>query len=165
MSDTMKLWQRVIEARLRREIQICEQQFGFMPGRSTVDAIFSLRVLQEKWGEGQKALHCVFIDIGKAYDQVPSEELCKCLRLARSPECYVRVIKDMYDRAKTAVRSAAGLTEEFEVGVGLHQGSALSPFLFAIIMDKLTEDISEEAPWDLLFADDIVLSREDRREL
>ena len=71
----------------------------------------------------------------------------------------------MYDRAKTAEWSAAGLTEEIEVGVGLHQGSALSPFLFAIIMEKLTEDISEGAPWKMLFADDIVLSREGKREL
>ena len=65
----------------------------------------------------------------------------------------------------TTVRSAAGLTEEFKVGVGLHQGSALSPFLFAIIMDKLTEDIRKDAPWDMLFADGIVLSRQNWRDL
>ena len=41
----------------------------------------------------------------------------------------MRVVMGMYDVARTAVRSSAGLTEEFEVGVGLHQGSALSPFL------------------------------------
>ena len=63
------------------------------------------------------------------------------------------------------MRSAAELTEEFKVGVGLHQGSALSPFLFAIIMDKLTEDIRTDAPWNMLFADDIVLSRQNHREL
>ena len=63
------------------------------------------------------------------------------------------------------MRCAAGLTEEFKVGVGLHQDSALSPFLFAIIMDKLTEDIRKNAPWDMLFADDIVLTRKNHREL
>ena len=51
---TMKLWERVIEARLRKEVRVAEQQFGFMPGRSTTDAIFSLRMLLEKWKEGQK---------------------------------------------------------------------------------------------------------------
>ena len=69
------------------------------------------------------------------------------------------------DGATTTVRSAAGLTEEFKVGVGLHQGSALSPFLFAIIMDKLTENISKHSPWDMLFADDLVLSRQNHREI
>ena len=71
----------------------------------------------------------------------------------------------MYDRVTTTVRSAAGLTEEFKVGVGLHQGSVLIPFLFAIIIDKLMEDIRKDAPWDMLFADDIVLSRQNHREL
>ena len=69
----------------------------------------------------------------------------------------------MYDEATTTVRSAAGLTEKFKVGVGLHLGSALSQFLFAIIMDKLTENIRKNAPWDTLFADDIVLSRQNHR--
>ena len=63
------------------------------------------------------------------------------------------------------MRSAVGVTEEFKVGVGLHQGSTLSPFLFAIIIDRLTEDIRKNAPWDMLFADDIVLSRQNHREL
>ena len=71
----------------------------------------------------------------------------------------------MYHRATTTVRSAAGLTEEFKVGVGLHQGSALSPFLSAIIIDRLTEDIRKDAPWDMLFADDIVLCRKNHRDL
>ena len=71
----------------------------------------------------------------------------------------------MYNGATTNVRSAAGLTEKFKVGVGLHQGSALSLFLFAIIMDELTEDIRKDAPWDMLFANDTVLSRQNQREL
>ena len=144
---------------------IAEQQFGFMPGRSTTDAIFCLRMLLEKWTEGQKAVHCAFIDLEKAYDRVPREELWECLRLAETSECYIRIIQDMYNGATTTVRSAAGLTEEFKVGVGLHQGSALSPFLFAIIMDRLTEDIRKDAPWDMLFADNIVLCRQNYREL
>ena len=52
ISHTMKLWERVIEARLRKKVTIAEQQFGFMPGRCTTDAIFCLRMLLEKWTEG-----------------------------------------------------------------------------------------------------------------
>ena len=95
---------------------------------------------------------------------MPRQELWECLRLAETSEWYIRIIKDMYHGA-TTVRSAAGLTEEFKVDVELRQGSALSLFIFAIIMDKLTEDIRKDAPWDMLFADDIVLSRQNCREL
>ena len=48
MSYTMKLWERVIEARIRKEVTIAEQQLGFMPERSNTNAIFCLRMLLEK---------------------------------------------------------------------------------------------------------------------
>ena len=121
MSHSMKLWERVIEARIRKEVTIGEQQFRFMPGKSTIDAIFCLRMLLELWTEGQMAVNCAFIDLEKAYDRVPRQELWECVRLAETSECYI-TIKDMYDGATTTVRSAAGLTEEFKVGVKLHQG-------------------------------------------
>ena len=60
MSHSMKLWERVIEARIRKEVTIAEQQFGFIPGWRTTDAIFCMRMLLEKWTEGQKAVHCAF---------------------------------------------------------------------------------------------------------
>ena len=48
MSHSMKLWKKIIEARIRKEVTIAEQQFGFVPGRNTTDAIFCLRMLLEK---------------------------------------------------------------------------------------------------------------------
>ena len=116
----MKLWEKVIEVRIRKEVTIAEQHLGFMPGRSTTDAIFCLRMLLEKWTEGQNAVHCAFIDLENAYDRVPREELWECLRLDETSLCCIRIIKDMYDGATTTVRSAAGLTEEFKVNVRLH---------------------------------------------
>ena len=70
---------------------IAEKQFGFMPGRSTTDAIICLRMLLEKWTEGQKAVHCAFIDLEKAYDRVPREEPWECLRLAETSEYYIKI--------------------------------------------------------------------------
>ena len=121
-SHTMKLWERIIEARIRNEVTIAEQQFGFIPGKSTTDAIFCLKMLLEKWTKGQKAVHCAFIDLEKAYDRVLREELWECLRLAETSECYIKIIKDMYDGATRTATSAAELTKEFKIGVGLHQG-------------------------------------------
>ncbi|KAK3513802.1 hypothetical protein QTP70_028880 [Hemibagrus guttatus] len=113
MSHTMKLWERVVEARLRKVVEICEQQYGFMPRKSTTDAIFALRILMEKYRDGQRELHCVFVDLEKAYDRVPREELWYCMRKSGVAEKYVRVVQDMYERSRTVVRCAVGQTEEF----------------------------------------------------
>ncbi|KAK3571406.1 hypothetical protein QTP86_010698 [Hemibagrus guttatus] len=165
MSHTMKLWERVVEARLRKVVEICEQQYGFMPRKSATDAIFALRILMEKYRDGQRELHCVFVDLEKAYDRVPREELWYCMRKSGVVEKYVRVVQDMYERSRTVVRCAVGQTEEFNVEVGLHQGSALSPFLFAIVMDQLSEEVRQESPWTMMFADDIVICSESREQV
>ena len=80
MSHTMKVWERIIEARLRDRVEISKQQYGFMPGKGTTDAMFVLRMLMEKYREDQKELHCEFMDQEKAYDRVPREELWYCMR-------------------------------------------------------------------------------------
>ncbi|KAK3512516.1 hypothetical protein QTP70_015650 [Hemibagrus guttatus] len=164
MSHTMKLWERVVEARLRKVVEICEQQYGFMPRKSTTDAIFALRILMEKYRDGQRELHCVFVDLEKAYDRVPREELWYCMRKSGVAEKYVRVVQDMYERSRTVVKCAVGQTEEFNVEVGLHQGSALSPFLFAMVIDQLSEEVRQESPWTMMFADDIVICSESREQ-
>ena len=107
----------------------------------------------------------MFIDLEKAYDRVPREEVWHCLRSAGVAEKYVKVIQDMYHDSETTVRCAVGTTKPFSVRVGLHQGSALSPFLFAVVMDQLTTGIRREAPWTMMFADDIVLTAECKNQL
>ena len=111
----------------------------------------------EKYREGQKELHCVFVELEKAYDKVPREEVWYYMRKSGLAETYVRTVQDMYDDSTTAVRCAVGVTERFEVKVGLHQGSALSPCLLEMVMDRMTDLIREEAPWTMMFADYIVI--------
>ena len=78
------------------------------------------------------------------------------------PIKYIDIIKDLYDGVVANVRTCGGIISDFSISIGLHQGSVLSPFLFAIVMDELTRAIQDEIPWCMLFADDIVLVDETR---
>ena len=57
------------------------------------------------------------------------------------------------------------MTDCFKVEVGLHQGSALSPFLFAVVMDRVTNEVRQESLGTMVFADDIVICSENREQL
>jgi len=59
---------------------------------------------------------------------------------------YIRLIKDMYEGSKMSVRTPGGVTNDFCADMSLHQGSALSPFLFSLVMDELTKGIQDELP-------------------
>ena len=122
MSHTIKIWERIIEARLRDRVEISKQQYGFMPGKGTTDAMFALRNVNGKvQGRSKRAtVHCVFVNLEKAYDRFPREELWYCMRKSGIVEKYRRLVQDMYEESETVVRCAAGTTENFKVKVGLH---------------------------------------------
>jgi Reverse transcriptase (RNA-dependent DNA polymerase) len=70
MSHTMKLWERVVENHLRKLTTVFKNQFGFMLGRSTMEAIFLIRQVMERHWEQNKDLHMIFIDLEKSYDKI-----------------------------------------------------------------------------------------------
>ena len=146
MSDIMKIWERIIEARLRDSVEISKQQYEFIPGKGTTDATFALIMLMEKYRKGQRELHCVFVDLEKAYDRVPREELWYCMRKSGIVEKYVQLVQNMYEGSETVVRRAVETAESFKVKVGLHQESTFSPFLFAVIVDRLTDKVRTLSP-------------------
>ncbi|KAK3532018.1 hypothetical protein QTP86_003491 [Hemibagrus guttatus] len=79
-------------------------------------------------------------NLGKAYDRLPREELWYCMRKSGVAEKYVRVVQDMYERSRTVVRCA-------------------------VVMDQLSEEVRQESPWTMMFADDIVICSESREQV
>ncbi|KAK3517557.1 hypothetical protein QTP70_012543 [Hemibagrus guttatus] len=82
----------------------------------------------------------VLENLEKAYDRVPREELWYCMRKSGVAEKYVRVVQDTYERSRTVVRCA-------------------------VVMDQLSEEVRQESPWTMMFADDIVICSESREQV
>ena len=120
LEHPMKVLERVLEKRIRCQVSIDNMQFGFMPGKETVDAIFIMRQVQEKHQVKKKKLYYAFVDLEKAFDRVPREVVRWALRKLGVDEWLIRTVMALYTEACTVVRTDAGLSESFEVKVGLH---------------------------------------------
>lgn len=101
----------------------------------------------ERYREAQE-LQWVFVDLEKTFKRMLREEMWHWMRKATEADrvLHVRVATNIHG---DSMRCAIGVTDGLQVGVGLHDRSALSSFLFAMLMDRLTEEVRQETPWCL----------------
>ncbi|KAL7832962.1 hypothetical protein SRHO_G00299800 [Serrasalmus rhombeus] len=88
----MKIFERVLDKRIRQVVMITPNQCGFVKGRGTTDAIHAVWLLMEKHREKNKTVHMVFLDLEKAFDPVPHELIWRSLHSHGVPEAYVRLL-------------------------------------------------------------------------
>ena len=115
LEHAMKIVERVLERRIRELVNINSMQFGFMPGRGTIDALFVVRRMQEEYRNKKKKLYMCFVDIVKAIDRVPRKMMEWAMRKIGLPKVIVRAVISLYHGAKTKVRMGTELSEEFLV--------------------------------------------------
>ena len=156
MSHMMKVWERIIESRLRNRVKIIKQQERFMPSKRTTNAMFSYNVDGKVQKRSKRATLCIrgprkSLRQGSVKKAVVLHE-----KIRTSGKVYANST-GYVQGSKTVLSCAVGTTESFKVKVGLYQESALSSFLFAVIMDRLTDEVKSEPSWTMLFAHDIVI--------
>ena len=156
LEHVFKMYEKVLDRRLREVIDIDKMQYGFMPRRGTVDAVFVLRRINEKFRAKDKKLFFIFIDLEKAFDQVSWEVIRFAMRWKGVPEYFVNGAMSLYK----GVSVDGKLSSSFSVKVGVHQWSALSPVLFIMVIDVLTEDVTDGSLIQLFYANNLVLCKE-----
>ena len=105
------------------------------------------------------------LNLEQAFDRVPREVINWAMCKLGVEEWLVSTAMSMYTGAKTVVRTVNGNSKGFEVKVGMHQGSALSPLSFVIVMEAISREFRVALPWELLYADDLAVIAETEEEL
>ena len=146
--QVMEVLEKIVDGLIRQLVSIEDSQFGFVPGRGTTDKIFVVRQLQEKYLAANKRLYIAFIDLEKVFDWVLQKIIRWALRKLDVEERIVLLVQGMYANVQSHVCVGEGYSEEFEVKVGVQQGSVLSPLLFIIVLEALSWEFHSGVPWE-----------------
>lgn len=154
-----------------------EEQAGFRAGRSTADHLFSVTQILEKKTAFNQEIHMLFVDLKKAYDNIPQNKLWEALQNTNINVNLIRAVKQTYEQNTTKVKLGKKLSKGCQVNKGLKQGCCLSPLLFKIYLEQalktwkrkcknmgipLTDD---STLYTLCFADDQIVLAQDYEDL
>ena len=158
LEQLMKIIDRVLDSVIRSEVDINSMQFRFTQGQGTTDAIFILRQLQEKHLGKHKPLYFAFVDLEKAFHCVSRKVLWWDMKRVGVEEWVIRAVKAMYENTKPCVHVNGQFSNKFNIKDCC--SSTCCTLLFIIVMEALSREFSVGCPWELLYANDLVLMAE-----
>jgi len=158
--------------------KIPDTQFGFFPGRNTLQPIFILRHLKHAASTlkpcGSPRLHAAFIDFTQAYDTIPREKLWQHLQRIRMPSLFLSILRNIYDKDEYILVDG-DKKAHVQPTRGVKQGCPLSPLLFSLYIndiDQIAEDVEGAVAGDgeykmthMLYADDLCLTVNDPQQM
>ena len=121
-----------------------EEQAGFRAGKSTTKQIFNVQILYDKYLNHRQDLYHIIIDFKKDFNRVWHAALWATMKKYNISTNLIRIIKDLYNQATSAVLFNSSKGDWFGATVGVRQGCLLSPTLFIIFLGRIITDASED---------------------
>lgn len=169
LNTAYKIMASLIQRRLVNATKGTVEQYqcGFTQGKSTVDAIHTVKQLMEKTYQHKIELELLFIDFQQAFDSIKRKELKRALKKLGVPSKLRRLIMMTMKRTTVSIKTQKGETEEFEIDKGVRQGDSLSATLFNLALQYVLRKIKKgtlrtRGGQIVAYADDIVLITKNR---
>ena len=161
-----KVLERIMLDRMLDILDTNCNQFGFKPKLGTDMCIYSLKEIIDKYRQLNGSIFMCFLDASKAFDRVKHSTLFNKLLKRGAPTYIVRILMFWYINQTIHVRWGGTLSSPFKVSNGVRQGGILSPYLFNVYMDDLSNDLNkslygclvgQQSINHLMYADDLVV--------
>ena len=162
ISSLCKIFNGILTKRLQSWCEdnqvIDESQAGFRKKYSTIDNIFSLQSVVQKYlsREGGR-FYCIFIDFRRAFDSINHEKLWDSLKRKgiNSEGKFIKIFQSMHRKLKSCVKVNEGLTEYFECNIGTRQGCISSPIIFSLFINDLVSFLRSECENGVFISNEI----------
>jgi hypothetical protein len=166
----ISVWAKLIDSLILKKIndiyETSENQFGFKKRLSTKMAVQAMVEIGNIYCRKGGSLFCGFVDVSKAFDKLDYEKIWEKMENIKVGDNLIRMLKEQYKKQINKVVWEGEESRVFKVGVGVRQGSPLSPILFAMVLDDVVDKIrgldsgctiKGKTINILVFADDIVI--------
>ena len=142
-----KLFTSILNSRITSYIEqsnvLGQEQAGFRKGYSTVDHLFTLYGIIDILLSKKKRLYGAFLDFEKAFDKVERAFLWQKLLDQKINGKILKVIKNVYENAKSCITVNNNVSDFFQVNIGVRQGENLSPVIFALFLNDMNAYMSD----------------------
>ncbi len=174
-SNFGKVYERIIDNRIKGTARISESQAGGKKGQATVDHIITLKQIVADIRQRRKTAYVVFLDVEKAYDKAWLEAIMYVMKKIGVEGRNWLMMKKLNSNLKAKIRTKDGLTREIKLKDSIRQGGVLSVGQYAAMMDEIAKEITVRGEGlkiqpigqtgCLLWMDDVALIHHDPKEL
>ena len=176
-SNTGKLFERIINNRIKEIINITEAQAGGIQHRSTCDHTILLNsIISYSRKELKKPIHIAFMDVTKAYDKAWLNAIIYTAQKSGIQGKHLRIMNELNNGITAEIRTKHGNTRKIEIKDSIRQGGVLSVIEYANLIDEISKEINNrnqgkirtwgtETTGCLLWMDDVALIHHDKKEL
>ena len=140
----IRMYGRIWDERLRKEINTFERQKGFVPVDGCFENVNILKSISSNQRKRKKAYQIVFPDLAKAFDTATHDSIKKAQYRKVVPVEVIEGIMGMYRQATTVIGVGDKFARRIKINAGVKQGCQLSQFLFNVVIDKLLEKIEQK---------------------
>ena len=157
-----KIFTNILTIRLQKWAEnnnvIDESQAGFRKQYSTIDNIFSLQALIQKYLCRERGrFYCIFVDFRRAFDSISHNKIWDSLQRKGISENskFLKIFQSMYSQLKSCVKINDSLTKFFECSIGTRQGCVSSPIIFSLFINDLVAYLKSETDHGIFVTNDI----------
>ena len=137
-----KVFESLLLDKTRVYLNTKSNQFAYKKKSNTDTCLFAFKEIIDSYNQHDSNVYCCFLDASKAYDRVSHKRLFNCLHHRKVPLIYIRILAFWYKNQIMYVKWGSAISAGFTVTNGVRQGYVLSPYLFCVYVDNMSNKLN-----------------------